>query len=894
MKILCTYGILILMVVCCRQAISQTTPVTIKGIITDDANRPLPWATIRIKGLKKGVTADSSGQFSFIVNHSLPLTLSISNIGFFNQKISVESVDEAINIVLKPTSDTGEVFVFGSSRFKERYLLSPRSVERMSNADIRMAATLDYYSHIANLKGVDITPSSIGFSTISTRGFNGSGNLRFNQFTDGMDNQAPGLSFSVGSIIGLTELDVDNIEILQGTSSALYGSGGTNGTLLITSKDPFKYQGLSVQYKQGFNHLSDPRHPAAPVFDGEFRYAWVFQNKAHQDKFAIKIAAKYFRAEDWHADDSTNILRSNVLYSTIKPGNRKTDPNYDGVNVFGDEASASVGNLTVSRQGYEEKYLVDYNAYNMKITGGLYYKLNKNVEASVQGYFGRGTTVYTASDRYALKNLQVGQYKFELKNPNWFLRAYTTQENSGDSYIATGAAIFINRAWKKDMPWFGDYFGTYLTTPSYSQPQQAARIKAETGRFLPGTQAFQDAFNKAVSTPISQGGAKFTDKTSLYNFEGQYNLSSIAKVAEVLAGASYRIYHLNSGGTIFADTDGPINIYEYGAYVQLQKTLLDSVLKLTASGRFDKNENFKGRFTPRFSALVKVAKDNYVRLSYQTGYRFPSTQDQYLNLQTPKAKLIGGLPQFNTLYHFDTAPVYTAESIDIYRSTKILDSLVKVPFTPIKPEIVHSYEIGYRGRITKQLLIDAYGYMSRYKSFIGRQSVGRGISADDTKKALELLSSSTTTYYTFAVNSTETIKANGWGVGLEYQVQKKLTATFNISGDRLQQVPNGFVTFFNAPKIRYNIGLSTPAEAKSFGFSVVYRWQDKINWEGVFGSGPVPSYGTMDAQISYLMPKVKTLIKLGGSNIFNNYYRSAFGNPYIGALYYISFGYNVF
>ena len=55
-------------------------------------------------------------------------------------------------------------------------------------------------------------------------------------FVDGMDNQAPGLNFSVGAIIGLSELDVDNLELLSGASSALYGPGGMNGTLLMTSK----------------------------------------------------------------------------------------------------------------------------------------------------------------------------------------------------------------------------------------------------------------------------------------------------------------------------------------------------------------------------------------------------------------------------------------------------------------------------------------------------------------------------------------------------------------------------------------------------------------------------------------------------------------------------------
>lgn len=955
-------------------AFSQSKRYTIKGAVRDSANKPLIGASVIVKNTAKGVVADNEGNFILKTNHPLPIILLISNIGYAPQEVTVNNENETISILLMPGSDLADVTVTGASRIAERAIDVQVTTEKVGRVAIINSAAPNFYSGIANLKGVDMTTSSLTFQTISTRGFNGSGNLRFNQLIEGMDNQAPGLSFSVGNIIGLTELDVDNVELLSGASSALYGSGGMNGTLLMTSKSPFKYQGLSVQYKQGMNHISDPRHPAAPLFDGEIRYAKSF----FKDKFAFKIAGKYFAAEDWHADDSTNLLRNNV-YSSIKPGNRFNDPNYDGVNVFGDEASASMqsfaqavrstvigqlggptsptviglnaiinqgissgatpaqiardprlapiaaylpffiptapvsnnsyagtyGTQFVSRTGYKEASIVDYNAYNFKITGGLYYKITKDIEASAQAYFGRGTTVYTGSDRYSLKNLQVGQYKFELKSTNWFLRGYTTQENSGDSYTATTAAVAVNAAWKSNADWFQQYTAAYgsavlgLTNNSQGLPytreqaHQLARTVAESGRFMPGTQQFKDAFQKAVSTPISQGGAKFADKSSLYHAEGQYNFSSLVKVVDVLAGASYRVYHLNSGGTIFADTINPINITEYGAYLQLQKKLLNDVLKLTASGRYDKNENFKGRFTPRFSALVKVAKDNNIRLSYQVAYRFPSTQDQYINLQTPSAKLIGGLIEFRDFYKFNVNPAYTAESIGRYRTTLNPADLQVAPFNPIKPETVNSYEIGYRGLVTKQLLVDAYFYTSQYKNFIGRVAVGRGQSGIDSNKLRELASPFTTTNYSFAVNSPEAIRATGWGFSLDYRFQKKYSATFNISGDQLQNVPQGFITFFNAPKVRYNIGLSSPASAKNFGFSVVYRWQDKVNWEGTFGSAQIPSFGTMDAQISYLLPKVKTLIKLGGTNVFNNYYRSAFGNPYVGALYYVSFGYNI-
>ena len=361
----------------------------------------------------------------------------------------------------------------------------------------------------------------------------------------------------------------------------------------------------------------------------------------------------------------------------------------------------------------------------------------------------------------------------------------------------------------------------------------------------------------------------------------------------MLIGGNYRRYHLNSKGTIFADTTGPIDIDEFGALVQVQKRLLNDVLKLTASGRFDKSTNFEGRFTPRFSALVKVAQDNNIRVSYQTAYRFPSTQDQYINLNTPGAKLIGGLESFQTFYHFDTNPVYTAESIGAYRASVSAGApnpalLKQAEFEALKPETVNSFEIGYRGLVTKKLLVDGYVYFSEYHDFIGRVAVGRAAPGGNIANPLA------SENYSYPVNTDNSVKAIGWGLSIDYLLPKGFTVRANVSGDQLRDVPAELFTLFNTPKFRYNIGVSNESIAKSnWGFNLVWRWQDKVNWQGTFASGEIDAFGNFDAQINHKFPKIKSIVKLGGSNILNKYYVSAFGNPMIGGVYYISFGYNI-
>lgn len=938
--------------------------------------------TVTVKNTNNATSTDAGGNFSITVP-ALPAVLVFTAVGFEQLEVVVSDASSPVQVSLATESTLGQEVVVSATRTPQRLLESPVSIERFSSTTIKNAATPDYYEIVKNLKGVDLTISSLTFKTISTRGFNGSGNLRFNQLVDGIDNQAPGLNFAVGSIVGPTELDIDNVELMQGASSALYGSGGTNGIMLITSKSPFKDPGISFQVKQGINHVNSKQRSAAPYYDWTFRWAQPIGQR-----FAFKLSAQYIDAQDWQADDIRNLERTNV-FSSLKNGDRSTDPNYDGVNVFGDEASVNMqalaqlarataasmlgptnyallnatldgmisggmtpdqmaatlttagygavvpylpfliptssvannpyattftstpGNGFVSRTGYNEKDLVDYHAYNLKTTVGLGYKINSNTEATLLGYWGTGTTVYTGADRYNIKNLMMGQYKAEVKGKNWFLRGYTIQENAGDSYTATTAALYINNSWKSNANWFQEYAGAYGAArlgllpgmPTMLTAEQAhaiARAQAETGRYEPGSAGFKEAFDKAVNTSINDGGARFDDETDMYHFEGQYNFNEKVKVVDITVGASYRLYHLNSHGTIFADTAGAINLSEIGGYVQLQKSLLNDALKLTGSFRYDKHENFDGRITPRGTAVIRVAPNNNIRLSYQTAYRFPTNQDQYINLLTGGAnRLIGGLREFEKFFGFDVNPAYTAESVVAYRNSFATNpngdpSLLRTAqFKEIKPERVNSYEIGYRGLVVPKLLVDAYGYYSIYKDFIGRTAVGRGQSTDPDEAKEQLASPFTTNNYSFVVNTDNNVKAIGWGIGLNYEFGRGFQASVNVSSDKLNDVPDTVVTFFNTPEFRFNVGLANVNIWKGIGFNIMYRWQDEVLWEGTFGTGPIPSFGVLDAQISYNLPRIKGIIKLGAANVMNDYYRSAFGNPLVGGLYYASFGYNV-
>lgn len=942
-------------------AVAQSTTITgsVKNSISKDV---VPAVSVSIKGTNSGTFTDEKGNFKLSTNQKPPFVLVFTSVGFEPQEVNVTSSSANIDISFVPSSTLGVEVVVSASRVPERILESPVSIERVNIAAIRNTAATGYYDIFKNIKGVDMTTSSLTFSTVSTRGFNSSGNVRLNQLIDGMDNQAPGLNFSVGSVVGLNELDVESMELLPGASSALYGPGGMNGTILLNGKNPFKYQGLSYQVKTGIMHTDKrQRSSASPYYDWTVRWAQKIN-----DRFAFKIGAQFIQAKDWVGTDYSNYLAgdpSRNQYGKVIPGDRNSDPNYDGVNVYGDETTVDIrpflqgaiaanpglspiltqflgSPINVSRTGYAENQVISNNTIDVKMNGALHYKLTDNLEASLTAYWGTGNTVYTGSDRYSFRNLKIGQYKFELKHKNWFVRAYTTQENAGETYNATITTRIFNEAWKPSYnpanaagSWYPQYAGGFagnaaaiftnvLTSGGSLAQAQAAvaaavynlhatgRATADVGRPVAGTTAFQSIFDQVRSKPIKQGGGLLLDASDLYHVEGQYNFSHLTgKYFDLIAGASFKRYSLNSEGTIFADSAGRINIDEVGAYAQVSKAFFNDKLKLSAAGRFDKNTNFEGRFTPRFTAVYKVKENHNLRASYQTAYRFPTTQNQWINLQVGGGTiLLGGLPSLRKFYNFRSVnelndnpsglPAYTLESVRDGGALLpgnppgALAKLVEATFPVYKPESMKSFEFGYKGLFAKRVLVDVYGYFGRYENFLGRQIVVQTLNLANPVAVF----TGPNRVLSIAVNSKNKVKTYGYGASIDYMLPRNFTATANITFDRISNVEAGFVSFFNSPKYRLNIGLSNSGFGyqKRFGFSAMMRTQDGFFYESDFRQGEVPGYTVVDAQVSYKFPQQRSILKLGGTNIFNKYYKNAFANPEIGGIYYVSFAYNVF
>ena len=938
----------------------------ITGEIVDEAtNEPLIGVYVKVEGKIAGTISGNDGYFRFSVDLSKPVNLVFSYVGYASVIISTsKGASTNLLIKMKEESIMAKEVVISASRISETILESPITVEKIDLLTIKESPAASVYDAVVSMKGVDQMGTSMLFKIINTRGFNSTTNTRFVQRVDNMDNQAPGLNFAIGSVTGGADLDIANVELIPGAASALYGPNAFNGLLNVTTKDPFKYPGVSVSLRGGANHLDQKDASISPYYDAALRFAKVLNNR-----FGIKFNLGVVKANDWHATDYRDVADySGAEVNT--PGTQ--NPGYDGLNIYGDEVGFVVDSLTlasfgltgtplkktrIARNGYKEEDLVDYNTYNFKADVSLHYRLNEKVELSGLSKYSNGTTVYQAQNRYSIKDFEFFQHKIELSGDNFFLRGYGSFENAGKSYDSRFAAINVNRLAKSDENWFNQYFVAYsgkLTNdPLLSQIYNLIRPNGPTikpfdhdaardfanannediyrglvqifggdpnnpnalpfkGRaaFRAGTSEFQDALNSVISVPNFEVGARFVDQSSLYHTEGQYDFKNEIKFLSLIVGANYRMYVVNSQGTIFSDTNGVIRNHETGAYAQASKKLINNRLKLTTSIRADKNSNFDWQYSPRIAAMVSLGK-NYnhnFRVSAQTGFRMPTLQAQYINLFVNVYQYIGALPGSDEYYGIN-GNSYTATSVAEYdEAVKNGDPnagrfLRQATIETIRPEKIQTFECGYKTLLFNGLYIDINYYLNQYKDFMGSFGLW-GPKKDSAGQYYhltpELMSKpdrdNYLTRYQRYINTPTPVTAHGFAVGtmLALSAKYSITANYNFNEQFLTDeiLKDNIINGFNTPKHKCNVAFTGRNIAKNVGFVVSYRWNDTYEFNDGFGVGPVPAYSLVDAQVSYRVPKIKTNFRLGGTNLLNNRHIEAWGSPTIGSMVYFQIVYD--
>ena len=929
---------------------SAIAQIQIKGKIIDGlSNETLIGATVIIKESGKGTSTNFDGEYSIIYKGKLPTILSISYLGYKSLEIEVNSQNPKAIKLFADSKNLKEVKVV-DSRITQKQKEAALTVESLDMIAIKETPSANFYDGLGALKGVDITAASLGFKVINTRGFNSTSPVRSLQIIDGVDNQSPGLNFSLGNFLGSSELDIQRVEIIQGASSAYYGPNAFNGVISMETRNPFMQPGLSIQYKFGSRNL----------FENSVRLAEKFQNSKGEDIFAFKINVSYMQAHDWEAD---NMAAVDGTTSSDNPGG------YDAINRYGDEDTD--GNLNdvrdnfnlnyfthpglgkFHRTGYMEKDIVDYNTKNFKAQSSLHFMLTPKTELIYALNYSTGTTVYQGDNRFSLKNIQFWQNKFELRQKDkFFIRAYRTEEDAGDSYDAVFTALKLQEYnqvdnqewytayknnWKDNFSWddvnfeylmqldsmdfnTGSFYYSYLINETAYTQNEFTNIcdsvlnantdliianhgtvrdltDLESNRLVPGTEEFKAALEDITSkTAYLHGGTGFYDKSALNHIHSEYQFNP--DFATIKIGANFRQYTPDTKGSLFMDTATMITNKEAGFYTGIETNLFGEFLKMNSTFRADKNENFDLNFSPAMSLVLKPSEKDIIRFSFSSAIRNPTLSDQYLYYNVGRAILIGNLEGHGEDYGENLVTVQSL--INYYLPAQLSkDSLEFFSVAPIKPEKAQSFEVGYRSTFFNKVYLDANYYYSKYTDFIGYQIGVKFDTIGNSNPDAYDISMPSIQAYRMAANAQSTVTTQGASIGMNYYLSPNITLNGNYSWNKLNKEgeDDPIIPAYNTPEHKYNLGVvgrdihlsATKNILRDFSFSINYKWVEEFIFEGSPQfTGIVPTYDLVDLQISKKMQQLNATIKVGSSNLLNNMHYEVYGGPYIGRMTYCS------
>lgn len=928
--------------------------LVIKGTVSDKkTGEKLPGALVHMKATKSAALTDYDGAFILKPDSEqvLPLIIVITYLGYDDMEIQVTDVSKPLLLKLSENKRVLKELEIKDSRITERQKQAPLTVETMDAVAIKQTPAANFYEGLALLKGVDMVSASIGFKIINTRGFNSTSPVRSLQLIDGVDNQSPGLNFSLGNFLGASELDVQKVDLVVGASSAYFGPNAFNGVINMQTKSPFQFPGLSMQVKSGERNL----------LETSLRWAQVFKDKTGEDKFAYKFNLFYMHADDWHATNYDATSQSPVAKNN--PGG------YDAVNVYGDEYTSNYFYRDPSaratdhgigyflRDGYKETDMANYNSKNLKLSGAAHYKLDKKNELIYGSSFGTGTTIYQGDNRFSLKDILFFQNKIELRQEGkYFIRAYTTKEDAGNSYDIYQTGILLQNGAKSDAQWSNDYtsffYGSnytsiisnwaqqnlyWIDTLPVSQRSNAfenyllkyhydslllfhnnSRAYANTfgtARFEPGTARYDSAFNAITSTYKNAGGSKFFDQSALYHVAGEYKFK--LKDFDLTTGGNFRLYAPYSKGTIFLDTLPSQRIYnrEFGIYLGIERKLIDNKLKISVTVRGDKNENFNSGWNPFH---LKTGKDNWDITDWNSSTNNWNPMNW---LWSPAASAVFVKKQHVFRFSASSAirnPTLTDQyiNLNVGRATllgnlKGFDSLVTIGslldalysgqsvkmvyfnVDPVKPERAQTIEFGYRGNLRQDLFIDVSYYFSWYEDFIGYK-IGAKVDWPAGSPFVNNVQ-----VYRVATNAKDIVTTQGFTIGINYFLKKYLGFVGNFSWNKLDLGGSSdpIIPAYNTPEHKYNLGINGRDIHSVLGNFDLQHWAYGINWKWQEGfiyqgspqfTGPVPAYGMLDAQVSKTFPALYCTLKIGASNLLDNRVYQVYGGPSVGRLAYIS------
>ncbi|HYV47599.1 MAG TPA: TonB-dependent receptor [Myxococcaceae bacterium] len=280
----------------------------------------------------------------------------------------------------------GEEIVVVGSRFTEKRLESPVTVEVVKPQEVQMMGSSSYLAALSQVKGVDYTDNGVGEKRISARGFNTQFNSRMLFMVDGRLATLPGNGLPQGALLPTASLDIKSVEVVLGPAAALYGPNAHSGVVNVVTKSPWDQSGVDMAFRAGSQLL----------FDGSARVAGTVNNT-----FGYKLTAQLSRANDWAPDTTQRAFFYGPAASPVFEGDL-------------------IGN--------------QYNVFSGKVEGFGYYRAGDwNVKAGAGWSINDGFSA-TNTGRNHLRGWQVQFQTVQASSSNWYAQFTRTASDAGRTY----------------------------------------------------------------------------------------------------------------------------------------------------------------------------------------------------------------------------------------------------------------------------------------------------------------------------------------------------------------------------------------------------------------------------------------------------------------------------
>lgn len=907
---------------------------TIRGQVLDSATaEPVGQVYVGADRSIHAVPTNGRGQFLIKLKNDYPLRLTFEKEGYKRTEYIIktdESLDEIVVEMAKGHDGPLTAQTYAGHRHEQSLGDVPFELYALNSEELMELPAYDPYEAIGYLPSVELMTNGPNNHRLNARGFGDFQNQRFLQLIDGMDNQIPAAGYAAGNLIGISSLDIDRVEVLAGGQTAIYGPNAMNGVLNIRSKSPFKDQGLSAMLRMASTGSENTGTMLS------LRYA-----DSPTQESAYKINLSYSQSGDWLAQSTENIRPGADPESLAD-----TDPGYNGLHIYGDEESTlfpfgvSGADIVVARTGYAEQDLMPATTTSFKLDAAYHYKITDRTELILDVKARSADWTYTGIHRGRVEGYSQTQFKGEVRGRHYFARYYAGSQSFSQSYDAEMVGRNMLLAAKSNTSWFQDYGAAFggaligdgipggdpIIARAFADGVGLNLFGVEGPMFEPGTAQYDFVLGEIINNNVDflQNRAprsELENNTAISHAEAMYNFSHLIPWFDAQAGAHYRVYTINTDSDIASPGLFFDAVKEQGAYLNLSRRLMGDQLYLTGTGRVDKNEFFSGQLNYRLGANYEVAKGIHLRAAFSTSFRNPSFTEQYIDKDIGEGRLRGGSIDFTSI----TTPPPNPQVISVVGNAIFLDAVerytqayerdIAAGFTLeetinrnlfllgegiveegdiqlLNREKNTSMELGFRGEIMPDLVLDFSAWESRYDGYIGRIGVVRpfttlSVTADTAAAALLVRDKRTRQVAFYYGNASDEVKLQGITTALRYShprgwlvgLQGRLTKFTADEDEKILIQPN-------TPGQQVQVTLGHRKIIENLGASLVYRWQDDTAWQGNFAGGTIPAFGTLNLQVNYRLPEINGVIQVGGTNVLGTNYFDYYGGPNIGSTFY--------